>query len=133
MADDVLRVTIGAWMPDMGLSLNGRRRASPWDVRRWQADAHAIMTWALLHGDWHEEVPTFRRAHVTVEFVFPVRRRRDPDNLSGLAKPLLDVLVREKVLVDDDSEHMDLTVRAVVERGVTATRITVAPWASGRA
>lgn len=122
-----LTVTIPGWVPDSRLSLNGRRRAGSWrETWRLQENAKAMMIPAIwASGVWHH---LMTRAHVTVEFVYPVRRRRDADNLAGLAKPLLDALVGEGVLKDDSAEFVQLTVCAVVEPGVTETRVRIEPW-----
>jgi hypothetical protein len=133
---DVLRLVIPDWVPDMGLSLNGRRRASPWDIRAWQQAAHERVTIALWQAPWHprgrSQMPRFVYARVAVEFVFPVRRRRDPDNLAGLVKPCLDTLVTEGLLMDDDCDHLELSIRAVVEKGKTETRICIEGAPGGR-
>lgn len=65
------------------------------------------------------------RVSCAVTFVYPIHRRRDPDGLAGLAKPLLDALVRCLVLTDDDSEHVVLAVSAIVEPKTTETRIEI--------
>ena len=95
------------------------RREAAWHlVAALVARPEAVDAWLQ-----HECGRVAGRVRVDVTFVYPTRRRRDPDGLAGLVKPLLDVLVARGLLRDDDSEHVELAVRAVTERGVTATRI----------
>lgn len=50
--------------------------------------------------------PLFNRVIVTVRFVFPVRRKRDEDNLVAALKSVYDGIVRSGVVADDTVEHM---------------------------
>lgn len=125
MMAEALRLTIPNWVPDSCLSLNGRRRAHWRTISQAQREAGFVMDAVLLGIKQKRVLPYYERARVSVEFVYPLKRRRDPDGLAGLAKPLLDILVSWAVLKDDDSEHVDLTVRAVVAKGVTETRIEI--------
>lgn len=116
-------LTIPDWVPDSRLSLNGRRRGNWLQTRQLQMDAKTVVHLALNSmTPWPATVDP---ANVAVTFVYPNHRRRDPDGLAGLAKPILDVLVDRGLLVDDDCEHISLTVAAEVEKGASATRITV--------
>lgn len=56
---------------------------------------------------------------VTFRYVRPTRGRVDLDNLStGVSKACLDALVRQRILVDDDSRHVvAVTAEAVYEKG----------------
>jgi len=84
--------------------------------------AHAWIYWPHDNNsvDW-ARLPK----RLTVEFVFPVKRKRDLDGLVSRCKALIDALV-PYWLVDDDTSHLvDLVVRERVERGVTATVITL--------
>ena len=106
--------TIDDWRPDPGLSLNGRRRLSIWTVAKLTRQAKERATWAIRE---HEGKHPHRGHHpeqlaVEITFGYRTQRRRDPDGLAGLAKPILDALVAEHVLLDDDSAHIDLRVRA---------------------
>jgi hypothetical protein len=125
-------ITVPGWVPDSRLSLNGRRRAHHWrETWQLQQDAKLMVIPAIWTCDAHPRARskmaelTMQRARVSITLVYPMRRRRDPDGLSGLAKPLLDALVEEHVIVDDDSEHVELSVRALVEPGVTETRLVI--------
>lgn len=117
-------IVVDGWMPDGRLSLNGRRRTHPLRVAGLTTDAKLVLSGFILAGPAFP-VPRIDPAHVAITFVYPTRRRRDPDGLAGMAKPILDTLVDFGLLVDDDCEHISLTVAAEVERGVTATRIAV--------
>lgn len=51
----------------------------------------------------------FNRAVVTILYYFKDNRRHDPDNYSG--KMLLDPLVKERVIVDDSFDVIELRVK----------------------
>jgi len=51
----------------------------------------------------------FIRAKLSLTFVFPEHRRRDPDNLLSRFKPGLDSIVASGLLVDDDAEHLEIS------------------------
>lgn len=53
-------------------------------------------------------------ALVRLEYFFPDRRRRDPDNYAG--KMVLDGLTAAGVIVDDDFSHINLTLHGRVDR-----------------
>lgn len=104
-------MTINNWVPDRRLSLNGRHDA------HWQTIKGLKNSTKKRVADFLADMPQARRvrfgwARVTVEFEFTQRRRRDPDNLAGMVKPLLDALVEAKVLIDDDCDHIELSIRA---------------------
>jgi len=121
-----LELVLPGFVPDSRLSLNGRHRTHRYVVAKLRGEARAILGDALLVADVQDNrLEFFDRAVVTFTFVYPVRRRRDPDGLAGLSKPLLDELVQWNILEDDDSEHVELSVRAIVESGVTETRISI--------
>jgi hypothetical protein len=124
-----LTITIPDFVPDARLGLNGRKRTHWHTVSALSKDAGLRMLLTLQSMRFKGQLPTpfevIERAHITAEFVYPVQRRRDPDNLAGAWKPLGDILVREGILFEDDCAHIELTLRAVVEPGVTETRIVV--------
>ena len=123
----VLRLVLDGWQPDARLSLNGRRRNQWPVVRRLQQEAKDYVGWRVLWGWALGQVASEATGprHVTVTFVYPNRRRRDLDNLAGMAKPCLDALVDAGLLVDDDAEHCALTIAVRVEVGRRATEIRV--------
>ncbi len=47
---------------------------------------------------------------MSVKVTLQHKRLYDPDNLTGSLKPLLDSLVRLKLLANDDNDHIGLTV-----------------------
>lgn len=111
------------FVPDRRLSLNGVRHTH----FRTLMQLRDAAKWHLTQAVRPQLVrPRFHRAEVVVEFVYPTHRRRDPDNLAGLCKPLLDGLVDAGVLEADDVDHVALRVSAKVEPGVTETRLTIA-------
>ena len=63
------------------------------------------------------------KAKLSIVFVFGVKRRRDTDNLYGRAKHVVDAL--KPFFVDDDTEHLDLSVTALFVPGVRETRLTL--------
>ncbi len=110
--------------PDNHLSINGRLRTH-WTALRGYRDATKWQVLKALGEVHHREWETPEFAHVSITFVYKTRRRRDPDNLSGLCKPILDVLVSEGILKDDDAEHLMLSVTALVEKDTNETRIVI--------
>lgn len=114
------------YVPPSDLSLNGRKRLSPLEIHRLQ---EAVKERVALVLNAHEaaggQLPHFDRAAVRIRFVYPQRRRRDPDNLAGLAKPILDLLRERGVLTDDDCEHITLTISALTEAGRTETDVWI--------
>lgn len=54
-----------------------------------------------------QEFP-FTRAKLSLTFVFPEHRRRDLDNFTSMAKPAIDAIVGSALILDDDSEHLEI-------------------------
>ena len=50
----------------------------------------------------------FVMAKLDLTFIFPQPRRRDRDNLLSRFKPGQDALVKAGLLLDDDSEHLEI-------------------------
>jgi len=48
------------------------------------------------------------KARIALTFIFSNRRRRDRDNLLARFKPGLDGIVQSGLLLDDDSEHLQI-------------------------
>ena len=63
------------------------------------------------------------RAYVEITYIFPNRRRRDPDNYAG--KMLLDPLVEHGVIKDDSFDVVRLSLHASVKPGIRRTTIEV--------
>jgi hypothetical protein len=98
----------------------------------WASAKHA--GWQFVNG----------RVRLTITLVYPRKYRVDADNLAARCKGLIDGLknytpprpvaiphtgieVRRGFIEDDDTEHMELLVRAEVRRGEKATEITLEP------
>ncbi|GCL71776.1 hypothetical protein PN4B1_16810 [Paenibacillus naphthalenovorans] len=62
-------------------------------------------------------VMPIQKASITLEFWFPDKRRRDPDNYSFSAKFLLDGLVKAGVLPDDSFN--EITELRIIKGGVS--------------
>ncbi|MDE2104304.1 MAG: hypothetical protein KGL39_44110 [Patescibacteria group bacterium] len=69
--------------------------------------------------------PIAGKARLTAEFVFPERRRRDADNLTARLKGVIDGLRDAKVLADDDTDHLEIAVKATVVPGTRELRLTL--------
>ena len=87
------------------------------DRGHWSDRADAVKAWRMVtksaanrHG-----VPRLGRVHVRLTMTPSDRRRRDPDNIAGVLKPVLDGLVDAGVLADDSAEYV-ASVTLVVER-----------------
>lgn len=114
-------LVIQSWLP--APVLNGSRQKH-WAVLAKEAKAAKVMAWASAKQAGWVFMPD--KVRLTVIFVFPVKRKRDTDNLYARAKHLVDGL--KKVFFEDDCiEHLDLRVSAVVEPGVKQTRLTLEP------
>ena len=58
-----------------------------------------------------------RKASLRITYVFPQRRRRDPDNFAAMGKWIADGLVDAGVILDDSAETLTvLPVRLRVDR-----------------
>lgn len=65
----------------------------------------------------------YKKAIVEIHYIFPDRRRRDPDNYSG--KMLLDPLVKNGIIDDDTFKNITLMLSAEVIPKVRRTLIKV--------
>ena len=84
-------------------------------------EASSMVRMAAMLAKW---TPVPGRVRLDITFVFPQKRRRDYDNLVARTKGLLDGL-KGRWFEDDDLEHLDLHVTAIVEPKVKETRITL--------
>lgn len=50
----------------------------------------------------------FVKARLNLTFVFPQHRLRDQDNLQSRFKPGLDAIVDSGLILDDDTEHLEI-------------------------
>lgn len=111
----IQRCAIEDWLPTM--SANGSH--GHWSASKRKHDTDMQTTYgSLLHAGW-KRITT--RGVLTIALVFPQRRRRDADNLHYRCKGLIDGV--KPFLVDDDTEHVELVVLAVVEPGVKCVRL----------
>lgn len=106
------------------------RALSPNGRAHWATQAKAKALVGIRVHQAATSLMWFREpVRVTFRYVFPTRRRRDIDNLStGVAKAVLDTLVRGGWLEDDDSEHV-VVVRAEVayEKGSRRLEVVIEP------
>lgn len=63
------------------------------------------------------------KAKVHIHYIFPDRRRRDPDNYSG--KMIMDPLVTHGFIIDDSFNNVKLTLSAEVKPKEKWTIITI--------
>ena len=113
------RLVIRDWLPEP-LS-NGPH--GHWSTRQKKLQAAQMMVWASAKHAGLQ--PVTGRAYVIVVLVFGSKRRRDTDNLYARVKGCIDGLVKGGWIVDDDTDHLDLQVRAEVRPGQRATEITL--------
>ena len=80
----------------------------------------------LIRGAASGKIPSkpFKKAIVTINYFFPTRHRRDPDNYSG--KMILDPLVRCGILEDDSfSNIINLNLEGGYDKENPRTEIIV--------
>lgn len=111
------RCVIPDWLPPA--VLNGSRQKH-WSTLRKQALQTRTMVWASCkHAGWTR---VDGKVRLTVLFVFPVKRRRDTDNTVARAKHLVDG-IKGVFFEDDDTEHLELVVRAETRPGQKRTEL----------
>jgi len=81
--------------------------------------------WKILMRSGMKDIPKkpIEKAKVHINYIFPTRTRRDPDNFSG--KLILDPLVQYGIIVDDNFSCIELSLSAKYEKGVKQTTVTV--------
>lgn len=74
-----------------------------------------------------EGIPWYPPAftHIVVRHMSPVMRRRDPSGLAERLKGILDGLVDANVLIDDDEDHIKLTLAHSVKSKVAGISLTL--------
>lgn len=136
----VQTLEIRDWLPTV--NPNGSRARRHWSVMRKFHDIDRDMAWAAARQAGWVFVPG--RVRLTITLVFPRKPIPDPDNAVARCKGLIDGLknrdqrvktgnqlapwvgcIQQNFFTDDDSEHLDLRVNAVVEKGIKAVRITL--------
>ena len=108
--------------PSPNRTLGRRWQATLPETEEWRARGALAVIEARRTGAWDGR--PFARARVTFRFVYPDRRRRDPDNALASCKRIWDMfrpsaeekqgVPRGYVLWDDDWEHIE---RVTVEYG----------------
>lgn len=95
------------------------RSAKHWEYTKTKKE------WKILVRSALSEIPEkpYHFSVVKIHYVFPDRRRRDPDNYSG--KMLLDPLVEYGVLEDDTFTNVKLELSAEIKPKVRQTIIEV--------
>ena len=113
----IQRCTVTDWLPSM--SANGSH--GHWKPKQNQHDTDMQTVYgAALFAKWK---PIASRARLSITLVFPQRRRRDTDNLHYRVKGVIDGI--KPFVVDDDTEHLDLVVRAETRPGVKAVELVL--------
>lgn len=87
------------------------------DRSHWSAKGATVAVWreAACRLAQEQKIPRCNRIRVRLEYWPPDRRRRDPDNLLGVLKPVVDGLVDAKVVPDDTSEFVDREMPVIHE------------------
>jgi Holliday junction resolvase RusA-like endonuclease len=112
-------LVIHGWLPEP-LS-NGPH--GHWSQRQKKLQSAQIMVWASAR---HARLqPIKGRVCCTVTLVFGVKRRRDTDNLYARVKGVVDGLVKGGFIEEDNTDMLDLRVRAETRPGERATEITL--------
>lgn len=103
-------------VPGIPPSLNKWLRMHPMkrykEGQRWKTLVVSLLT---IDQARNGPLPTFPRARVTLEYHFPSKRYRDPDNYTGAAKALIDGL-RAAALVSGD--HFGAVELQAVSKGI---------------
>lgn len=99
---------------------------------KYLGNSHSFQAYRREKERWHwlikaaiRDKPSkpLEKALVRITYCFPDRRKRDPDNYSG--KFILDPLVREGILADDSFSHVELVLKACVDRENPRTEIEI--------
>jgi len=117
------KLVIPNWLPPPVLNVSRQRHWAP--VSREIREIVRLVYVSAIEARWKPIGRDAPRQRLTVVFVFPMRRRRDVDNLYARAKHCVDGI--KPFLVDDDSEHLDLIVKAETVPGVKQTQLTLEP------
>ena len=95
----------------------------------WSVEREVHQYWRGLARLMFNRQPHCERAHLTITFTFPDRRRRDLHNLvHHVVKPIVDGVVDSGVLPDDDDAHLiGPDLRRNPERGPFQVTVTIEP------
>lgn len=115
----VQRLVIEGWLPEQ----IANQVRMHWSGRQKKLEDAQTMVWsAAKQADWR---PVTGKARLTITLVFGIARRRDTDNLYSRVKGVCDGLVKGGWIVDDDTEHLELIVRAETRPGQKQTVLTL--------
>lgn len=90
---------------------NARLRTH-WRDRSRESKTWRLLVRAICGVPRDGEVPSDGKIRIGITMTR--RRRQDPDNRQASVKPLLDAIVKAGWLVDDDDEHLELSVEEVL-------------------
>lgn len=98
----------------------GEQKYNRWDKAKFRKAAKKIGSEIT---DWIAP----EKCHITARQISPVRRRRDPTGLAERLKGILDGLVDAGVLIDDDEEHLELTLAHSIIGKIAGIELTLEP------
>lgn len=111
--------TIKLAIPMIPPSLNRfAGRKNEWEYRQFKSEWKSMVSWYCPR---HLTPP--QRARVTIEYFFPTKGRRDPDNYAG--KMILDGLTAAGAIPDDSFGCIELLLRGNYDREQPRTEITI--------
>jgi Holliday junction resolvase RusA-like endonuclease len=91
-------------LPDKALSPNARGGFwARYKAGRKLKEMVYLLARSKMNGDFDKPM---EKASLKLTYVFPQRRRRDPDNFSAMGKYIADGLVLAGVIEDDSAEHL---------------------------
>lgn len=115
----MIKLTIKGIPPSMNRFLG---KAGGWEYRHAKKDWTDMVLWSIKAQRINLPKP-YEKAHVTISYYFPDRRRRDADNYSG--KLLMDGLTRGGIILDDDFAHITVQLAGYVDAKNPRTEIVV--------
>lgn len=105
--------------PPVKLSTNHRRRAHWADINDLTEKAKLVYG-NLIRKQLPKELPHFNYARITFTLVVPNFKVSDPDNMSGMCKPILDAITERSgtcpLISDDSGKFCEVTYR--IARGI---------------
>ena len=110
-------LTIVGWVPEQ---LANGPQGSWRNTWRKKKDAASM---AIGHARQAEWVFMSGKVKMEIVYIFPQKRRRDPDGLVSRSKGVIDGL--KVFFTDDSTDYLDLSVTAEVIPGIKATRVTL--------
>jgi Holliday junction resolvase RusA-like endonuclease len=96
-----------------------------------RAGSHHVKTAAVkqvrtdvlaLIGHRAGEPPRFDHVEISVTLMQRTKRRRDPDNVAGIAKPVLDTIVDAGLLPDDSWKHVARVCYTILSGDLTVPK-----------